>query len=184
MVYTSLPDSELVALYIQSRDKEAFSTVYNRYVVNLYRFVYSLCGNREVSEDIVSETFEVLLSEIGSYNGSSKLFTFIASIAKYKLYHWFRSEAQVQRVYAEDEEQVFEKAEPEEIMPIDPQYYEKLPLVLNQLHPNYRDVLEKRYIECKSIAEIAQLYKKEVNNVRVLLHRAIESASETAKALN
>ncbi len=182
--YKEMSDSELASHYREYKDSDSFSEIYDRYVKQVYRFIYSLCGNREVTEDIVSQTFFILLEELGSYNGESKLFTYIASIAKYKLYHWYRNESKLTRVYIDEESQLFEELTDETVVPIDTNYYERLEYILNQIPENYKEVLVMRYKNNESIEKIAEVLHKTAGNVRVLLHRALAAASAEATNLS
>ena len=46
---------------------------------------------------------------------------------------------------------------------------------IKKLKPEYYDILLLRFVEGLSIREIAEIIDKDVNNVRVTLHRAMES---------
>ncbi|NVM67290.1 RNA polymerase sigma-70 factor (ECF subfamily) [Mucilaginibacter sp. SG538B] len=49
-------DNRLLAL-IARGDRHAFAVLYRRYLNNLYRYVYSICYNKEEAEEIVQELF-------------------------------------------------------------------------------------------------------------------------------
>lgn len=89
----------------------------------LYINIYSaLAGNKEVSEEIVQETFEVAIKNIDKFKGESKISTWLCQIAKYIWYKNFKKEKKVQNVSFEElenviiantilEEQILEKQE-------------------------------------------------------------------------
>ena len=89
----------------------------------LYINIYSaLAGNKEVSEEIVQETFEVAIKNIDKFKGKSKISTWLCQIAKYIWYKNLKKEKKVQNVSFEElenviisntilEEQILEKQE-------------------------------------------------------------------------
>ena len=89
----------------------------------LYINIYSaLAGNKEVSEEIVQETFEVAIKNIDKFKGESKISTWLCQIAKYIWYKNLKKEKKVQNVSFEElenviisntilEEQILEKQE-------------------------------------------------------------------------
>ena len=60
--------------------------LYNDYAKSIYKYIYSLCRNESLSEDIVQETFLVASENINKFKGESKLSSWLCSIAKYILY--------------------------------------------------------------------------------------------------
>ena len=61
---------------------EDFERLYKEYYHRVYAFLYKLCHDREMTEEMTQDTFYELYKSIHRYNGSCELFTFIASIAK------------------------------------------------------------------------------------------------------
>ena len=49
---------------------------------------------------------------------------------------------------------------------------------LSQLKPEYQEILLLRYVEDLSIEDISQIIEKDKNNVRVILHRALNKLKE------
>jgi len=53
---STLSEAELTKLISQG-DRHAFTQLYSTYLNNLYRYIYSICYNKEISEEIVHELF-------------------------------------------------------------------------------------------------------------------------------
>ncbi|KXK08409.1 MAG: sigma-70 family RNA polymerase sigma factor [Candidatus Dojkabacteria bacterium] len=170
------PDNELVDRFVNKSDVDAFETIYRRYVSAVYRSVYIKVGKKEWAEDIVSETFMLLMDILSNYRGESSLKTFITGIAFNKVRQFWQKQQHdgisfdEAYVYAEEESE-----EPEEMSDELPRLVAE---VLKTIGAPYNLVLEKRFIEGCSIAETASQLNLSSENVRVIQHRAIKKAKE------
>lgn len=182
--YDRLSDKECIDLYQAKRDKEAFGVIFERYITSTYRFVYSRVGNSVWAEEIVSNTFFVLMEALLKFNKQSQIKTFIFGIAnnmikqfwcrKYKRFEVNFDENQIitEPLVEEEEEEVFES----NLVSI-------LPQILKQLPKRYADVLTERFINEKSIKDTACYLKLSEENVRVIQFRALKKASEIGNKL-
>src|SRR5437660_2212870 len=57
------------------RDPNAFGELYDRYVLQMYRFVYSRVRDQAAAEDVTSEVFMKALKSIGKYQDTGKPFS-------------------------------------------------------------------------------------------------------------
>ncbi len=67
---SSDPDHDRILALVtlaQGGDTEAFGEIYDRYVEQVYRYLYYRVGTRALAEDLTSETFLRALRSIGSY---------------------------------------------------------------------------------------------------------------------
>lgn len=168
-------DKILVKKYVETADIKAFEKIYNKYFDPIYNFVFSRVGNQTWTEDIVSETFITFSQIIKSFNGKSKLQSFIIGIAINKTKQfWAKSHIEKEAEFDEtkiilDEEEV------------DLEKEKKLKITINKILPklkkNYRDVLIERFINCQSIKETAAELNLTEANVRVLQNRALKKAA-------
>lgn len=161
-----------------SGDKEAIGEIYESTVLFVYKYVYSRLGNKEWTEDVVSETYSTFLTIAEKYNGESKIETFIIGIANNKI-NQFLSKLP-QDVDYDENIIVPEENYSEEDKALDNQ---KLMAVLGQLSDEYKKVLENRFLNSLNIRDTAQIMNISEANVRVLQHRALKKASEIANTL-
>lgn len=57
----------------------------------VYHFLYSMCRDESLTEDLTQETFLKAIESIHRYDGSCKISTWLCQIAKHLLYqHWTR----------------------------------------------------------------------------------------------
>jgi len=160
-------------LILKSRlgDKEAFATIYNKYINKIYRFTFYKTSSKEIAEDITSQAF-LKLWEIIAQGGQIKtLQAFLYQIARNLIIDHYRSKhnTEVPLEFETDKQAIH----------IDEKIHSKIdnellrPAVM-QLKEEYREVVVLRYIEELSISEIAKIVDKTNGNVRTLTHRALK----------
>ena len=74
---SSLPSREDEQALVEraKRDPNAFGELYERYLLQIYRFVYSRVRDQTVAEDVTSEVFMKALKSIGRYQDTGKPFS-------------------------------------------------------------------------------------------------------------
>lgn len=75
-----LEERDLIAL-VGARDLAAFERLYRIYRPRLYRFLNTLLKRAELVEEVLSDTMMVVWQSAGGFRGTSKLSTWIFSIA-------------------------------------------------------------------------------------------------------
>jgi RNA polymerase sigma-70 factor (ECF subfamily) len=172
----NLSDNELVEIFINSKNDQAFAIIYQRYFDDVCAFVYSRVGNKVWTEDIVAETYITLLEIIPSFNKVSKLKSFIIGIAINKIRKfWYKS--------SKLREQSFDELfYINDLGEFDDEKEGALDGIIDQILPKlsekYRSVLIERFINQKSIKNTAAILGLSEANVRVIQNRALKKASE------
>ncbi len=59
-----------------------FEEIYNQYFKDVYKFIYSICRNEHVAEEVTQETFFKALKNIDKYNKQCKFYVWLCQIAK------------------------------------------------------------------------------------------------------
>src|SRR5256885_17148405 len=74
---SSLPSREDEQALVEraKRDPNAFGELYDRYLLQIYRFVYSRVRDQTIAEDVTSEVFMKALKSIGRYQDTGKPFS-------------------------------------------------------------------------------------------------------------
>lgn len=179
-----LTDRELIDRYCNNNDKKAFAEIYTRHKSAVYRFIYARTGNAEMAQDILSETFVLLMDLAAKYDDSAKLSTFIIGIALNKVrQHWDRIKVLKEYGFDDQTEDVSEITEDNEYISRSESLLQLLPRILEQLEGNYKDVLLARFIDNKSIKQTADELNLSPTNVTTLTTRAIEKATIIANNL-
>lgn len=60
--------------------------IYREYAGPLYRYLFTLCGERQTAEELTQESFFRAVKNIDSFDGSCRLFTWLCQIGKHVWY--------------------------------------------------------------------------------------------------
>lgn len=71
-----------------------FETIYNTYFKRVFAFLYKLCGDYTLAEDLTQDTFYQAFSSIKTFKGNSDIFTWLATIAKRCYYKYIKKTRQ------------------------------------------------------------------------------------------
>lgn len=56
--------------------------IYEKYASKIYKYIYALCKNDDIAEEILQETFYKAIKNADSFNGNSTIYTWLCTIAK------------------------------------------------------------------------------------------------------
>jgi RNA polymerase sigma-70 factor (ECF subfamily) len=153
-------------------NKKAFGLLYERYLDEIYRFVYISVNDRWEAEDITENVFMKSWEQLPIiYTRDSQIDNFRAwlyRIARNLVIDFFRSKKPV----VMDLELSSDEISPEKIY-AENNLSNRLIKAIMQLEPNYRQIVVLRFINQISHKEAAQIMQLGYNNVRVLQHRAL-----------
>lgn len=148
--------------------------VYNKYSKIVYKYIFCLCKDKELSEEIVQETFLVAVKDINKFEGKSKISTWLCQIAKNIWYQNLRKEKKYSKVALENVEDIamFEEQFEEAIF----EKERKLELFkkLQTLDEQTRNVIILRILGNLSYEEIGEVMNKTASWARVVYFRGKE----------
>lgn len=163
----------------QEGDRSAFALLYDKYVDVVFRYVLFRVGDRELAEDVTSETFLRALRRITSvtYQGRDVGAWFVTIARNLVLDHVkssrFRLEvttAEVddsQRVEAGPEQQVLSRATRSVLLEC-----------VSQLGDDQRECIVLRFLQGLSVAETAAVMARNEGAVKALQHRAVRRLAQ------
>ena len=73
---------------------ELFEKIYRDNAGRVHAFLFALCGDALLSEELTQETFFQAFSAFHRFKGQSELFTWLAAIAKHTYYKYLRKHRQ------------------------------------------------------------------------------------------
>jgi RNA polymerase sigma-70 factor (ECF subfamily) len=154
------------------RDPEAFGHLYDLYFGKIYGYIYRRVGDRQVAEDLTSETFTKALVHIRSYTYTGQPFVaWLYRIAANVVTDHYRS----RRNAAPLDEGVRLPATdptPEEVaLQLDDQ--RAVARAIQTLSPDQQDVILLRFSAGLRLKEIAQVVGKTEGAVKALMFRAL-----------
>jgi RNA polymerase sigma factor (sigma-70 family) len=170
--------------------KVALQVAYDKYVEQIYRFIFFKVGNREDAEDITSQVFIKAANSLDVTQIAQAQMAWLYQVARTTISdHWRGYYKGVTSSLDEMEESsplhlsgdpIFLGApEDDEIEPA----VEKVRAVLSLLPENYRRVLELRFLQGCSLRETAAAMSITESNAKVIQHRAIQKALKVGAQL-
>ena len=70
--------------------KQLLEELFVMYYKDVYRYLYSLCHDATLSEELVAEVFLQVVKSIGTFRGDADIKTWIFSIARFEWYHYLK----------------------------------------------------------------------------------------------
>lgn len=165
-------------------------------ITPLYRFcLYRVGRDKDLCEDVVQETLTQAIREVAKYDpgrAGGNIFGWLTGLARNHIQRqlsrkrgtvslealWERMDRELLEVYARLDSQPFadELIEREETR-------EMVNITMSQLPPHYREALEAKYVEGRSVREIADGARISEKAAESLLTRAREAFKATFLAL-
>jgi len=173
-----LPDiSDDIALARASQgDTEAFSILYERYVVRIYNYIYYRTGSNADAEDLTARVFYRALGHIQTFQNQGVPFSaWLYRIAHNLVANWYRDNHRRQEVPIEEHTGLVHQADiPEEAM-VHHQEKENLLRKIRKLPAERQQLLILKFVENLSNAEVAVIMGKSEGAIKSLYHRTLTS---------
>lgn len=135
----------------------------------VYHFLYSICRDELLAEDLTQETFLKAIESIERFDGSCKISTWLCQIAKHLLYqHWTRCK---NYSFVELDESV-EAGNNTERQAMSRMELSDIWGKVQSFPDNMRQVVELRILSDLSFKEIGQILGQSENWARVTFYRA------------
>ena len=149
-------------------DRETGEKLYNAYYMQVYSFVMTLAGNKDLAEEITQETFyRALTTTRAEYRGDSGEVTWLCAIAKNLFIDETRKNAKKQEMPPDLESGINVEASAS-----DRQMSFLIHKILHNMDEPYREVFELRVFGELSFLQISQIFGKTESWARVTYHRA------------
>lgn len=74
---------------------EDFDALYQRYLRDVYRYLYQLCGDPNEAEELTQSTFSIAFEKLDTFRGDSKISTWLYGIARLEYYSWCRKREKI-----------------------------------------------------------------------------------------
>ena len=162
---------------------DTFENIYRDYFSRVYSFIYRMCRNDDLAEELTQETFYQAFRSFSRFRGDSELFTWLAAIAKFTFLNYLRKNHCSECVnldLIEDTLYDNEENDPEE----NAQKHETTETIrkaIMNMPDKYRDVVLLRLYAELPFSQIAESMKITENSAKVLFHRAKKLLMEELK---
>ncbi len=184
------PQAELLRR-LASGDEEAFGIVYRAHAPRLYRYALHMTGQVAAAEEVLQETFMVLLEHADQYDPArGTLEQFLLGIARNRIRRWLQQDGRYVELPeerpGEPPARPFPLASPGESEVLESltrdQLTRRLWQTIQTLPEHYREVLVLCELEGMEYAEAAAALGCPVGTVRSRLHRARELLAERMRS--
>ena len=162
---------------------KAFENLYQEYYNQIYVFLYRMCADAGIAEDLTQETFLQAYTSFHRFRGECEVFTWLAAIAKHSYFKYLKKNKL--HLDAANLELVIDSYcegmdGPEEY--VHKQYVEKaVRNVLENIPKKYRDVVLLRIYAELPFSQIALILKISENSAKVIYFRAKKLLMEVLK---
>jgi RNA polymerase sigma-70 factor (ECF subfamily) len=164
----------------QAGDAQAFGLIYDRYLTTVFRFIYFRVGNRQLAEDLTSDTFLRALKRIGSFTWQGRdVGAWLVTIARNLVADHFKSgryrlEVTTGDVLDADREDRGPEGSPEAAV-VDHITNVALLTAVKQLNAEQQECIVLRFLQGFSVAETARAMGKNEGAVKALQYRAVRA---------
>lgn len=155
--------------------------MYEKYSKIIYKYIFCLTKNHELSEEIVQDTFLVAVKNIDKFEGSSKLSTWLCAIAKNIYYKKLKKDKRTTNISIEEiNKELVSESFIEDIIC---EKENKLEIIKNiqELDNETKNVMYLRIYAELSYEEIAEVLGKTASWARVVFFRGKEKLKENLK---
>ena len=152
--------------------------IYKQYSTTIYKYLFCLTHNQDLSEELTQETFLVAINKIDQFRGESKLSVWLCQIAKHLWYKELKKTKKDKNISLEEmTEEISFNQTTEEIID---QKEEKIKLFqdMQKLDEKSREVMYLRLIGNLSYDEIGTILGKTSTWARVTFFRAKQKIKE------
>ncbi len=164
----------------QAGEAAAFGLIYDRYVDTVFRFIYFRVGNRQLAEDLTSDTFLRALKRIGSFTWQGRdLGAWLVTIARNLVADHFKSgryrlEVTTGDVLDADREDRGPEGSPEAAV-VEHITNVALLTAVKKLNPEQQECIVLRFLQGFSVAETAKAMGKNEGAIKALQYRAVRA---------
>lgn len=156
---------------IAADDRSAMRAFYDRYNVQVYRFVLRLIRDASNAEDVVSEVFFVVWRQAGRFEYRSEVSTWVLAIARYKAISVMR-QRQDEPLEDAAAHEIVDEANDSQVALEKKDTAAVLRGCLTRLSAKHREVIDLVYYHEKSVNEVAEIIGVPTNTVKTRLFYA------------
>ncbi|MCK4752429.1 MAG: RNA polymerase sigma factor [Planctomycetes bacterium] len=156
-------------------ESESFSQLIDIYANRLYGYFYRLTGDKNISDDLLSELFVKLVEKIGSFKGGV-FESWLWKIASNIFYDYLRDKQRQSKLLEKQKSQLeLKSTEPRKS---DGEQLDNLQRQLEKLDADTKELVMLRFYSQLSFKEIAQMRAEPIGTTLSKLHRGIKKLRE------
>jgi RNA polymerase sigma-70 factor (ECF subfamily) len=168
-------DLAKIIIGCKNGDAQCFSRLIDLYSSRCYGYFYRLTGNKDLSDELLSELFVKLVEKIGSHKGGS-FESWLFRIASNIFNDHLRSKQRRRKLYEARREQLETEITEEKYS--DGDSIDKLQSRLKRLDTETQELIVLRFYSQLSFKEIAELRSEPIGTTLAKLHRGLKKLRE------
>ncbi len=159
--------------------KKKFAKLYDKYINNIYRFIYLKVDSKETAEDLTAEVFAKYWDKFKDGDGTKikNVSAYLYQIARSAISNFYREGSKV-RIVTADVSNIVDTEEDALESQAKEQEKEKIKKSLLKLSEEEQNIIILHYVEQLSFKEISKLTDKAEGTLRVISHRALKKLKE------
>lgn len=143
--------------------------IYKKYMPQVYKYLFSLCHDTQLTEELTQETFFQAVKSIENFRGDCKLYVWLCQIAKHLWCRELKQRGRENR--SELTEEIPSAQQPPDSAAIQKMDTIELYKLLHALEEPMREVMYLRLNGNFSFKEIGEILNKDENWARVTFYR-------------
>ncbi len=175
-------DYKLVKLAVESDDQKAYAELLHRYKESVFFMMMKMCNNKDDAEDLTIEAFGRAFKKLDQYSPDFAFSTWLFKIASNNAIDFLRRKKQKFSVSLDNRSENSEGTDyssniksatldPEESF-IKKQKIENVRVLVDNLKPKYKEMIELFYFQELSHEEISQRLNLPIGTIKAQLFRA------------
>ena len=163
-------DEQIYSRFIRDRRNDDLKMLLERYRENLTLFIFGIVHDLEDAEELMLDSFAVLVSDDPGFSGKSSFKTWLFAIGRNLALKHLRKKRFLP-LDREGRDDGTQNDTPETDL-IKNEQYKQLYLAMEKLNPDYREILHLIYFEDMSMDEAAVIMKKSKKQIYNLSSRS------------
>ncbi len=152
-----------------------FEKVFKEYRVFIYKYLFKLCCDEVLAEELTQETFFRAYMNIGALRDEGKIPVWLCQIAKNTYFAWCN--AQKKQLTLNEADEIKESFDLEQHF-VEKDLTEKALKCLHELDEPYKEVFMLAVLGQVSLKDISKMFGKSESWARVTFYRAKQKLSE------
>jgi RNA polymerase sigma-70 factor (ECF subfamily) len=178
------PNEQLPVQQARNGNSAAWDTLFRRYQLPLYVYVFELVHHEQTSLDLVQETFLAAVKHLGTLRDDNKFGSWLFGIAHQKCIQQWRRQSGKEQLLDEIPDAPDESQDSPDDWVIRREQEAEFMSLLEQLPLPQRSALLLHFIEDFSLEEIARITETQIGTVKSRLHYAKKSLRKLLEATN
>lgn len=162
-----------------------FEDIYREYSPRIFSFIYKLCRDYSLAEELTQETFLQAFKSFHKFKGNCEITTWLAAIAKHTFYHYLRKKKlgadAISIDHLTDTYCINTLGDPENELK-KKMVAEAIRKIVNDIPEKYRDVVILRIYGDMPFAQVAKVLGITESSAKVIFFRAKKMLMEEIKS--